>query len=107
MKILLPVILLISLSAFSQDQLEGLLDNSLSSIETGAQDQKRINSLDDQTRELFADYQLTLKEVESLRLYNDQLEKIISSQLKEIQSIINQLVELDYTNQRVVPLMLK
>ncbi|MEY2972423.1 MAG: hypothetical protein RI886_200, partial [Pseudomonadota bacterium] len=38
MKILLPVILLISLSAFSQDQLEGLLDNSLSSIETGAQD---------------------------------------------------------------------
>ena len=107
MKILLPVILLTSLSAYSQDQLEGLLDNSLSSIETGAQDQKRINSLDDQTRELFADYQLTLKEVESLRLYNDQLEKIISSQLKEIQSIINQLVELDYTTQRVGPLMLK
>lgn len=107
MKTFLPILFFISFAAFSQDQLESLLDNSLSSIDEGASNQKRINALDDQTRELFADYQLTLKEVESLRLYNNQLEKIISSQLAEIQSIINQLAELDTTNQRVVPLMLK
>lgn len=107
MKKLTFTTILLSFSLVGQDQLDGLLSNSLSSIDRGAEIQKKINSLDDKTRELFADYQLTLKEIESLRLYNDQLEKIISSQLEEIQSIMNQLVELDYTNQRVVPLMIK
>lgn len=107
MKKLIFTTILLSFSIVGQDQLDGLLSNSLSSIDRGAEIQKKINSLDDKTRELFADYQLTLKEIESLRLYNDQLEKIISSQLEEIQTIMNQLVELDYTNQRVVPLMIK
>ena len=56
---------------------------------------------------MLADYQSTTKEFESLKLYNDQVQKIINSQLEEIENIIIKIDELDKTNQRIVPLMLK
>ncbi len=69
--------------------------------------QEQIVKLDETTRILLADYQSTTKEFESLKLYNDQVQKIINSQIEEIENIILKIDELDKTNQRIVPLMLK
>ena len=44
---------------------------------------------------------------ESLKLYNDQVQKIINSQISEIENILFQIDELDKTNQKIVPLMIK
>ena len=55
---------------------------------------------------MLADYQSTSKEYESLKLYNDQVQKIINSQLDEIENILFQIDELDKTNQKIV-LMIK
>jgi hypothetical protein len=80
---------------------------STKSIENSGLTQDQILDLDEQTRILLADFQSTSKEYESLKLYNNQVQKIINSQLEEIEGIILKIDELDQTNQRIVPLMLK
>ena len=69
--------------------------------------QEEINELDETTRVLLAEYQSTSKEYESLKLYNDQVQKIVNSQMEEIENILFQIDELDETNQRIVPLMIE
>jgi uncharacterized protein YccT (UPF0319 family) len=106
-------ILVFSNSLFAQEAVEdkNLIKESLSistnSIEKSGLTQDQIINLDEQTRILLAEFQSTSKEYESLKLYNDQVQKIINSQLNEIENIILKIDELDQTNQRIVPLMLK
>ena len=80
---------------------------STSSIEKSGLTQEQIVKLDEQTRILLADYQSTSKEYDSLKLYNDHVQKIINSQIEEIESILQKIDELDKTNQRIVPFMLR
>ena len=113
-KIILLTPLFISLYVLSQDALVEDINPvtesvavSTKSIEKSGLTQEQIIKLDETTRILLADYQSTTKEFESLKLYNDQVQKIINSQLEEIDNIIIKIDELDKNNQRIVPLMLK
>ena len=113
-KFILITPLFISLFALAQDQaveeanpVTESVAVSTKSIEKSGLTQEQIVKLDETTRILLADYQSTTKEFESLKLYNDQVQKIINSQLEEIENIILKIDELDKTNQRIVPLMLK
>ena len=113
-KYLLYTPLLVCLFALSQEQLVDQANPvtesvavSTKSIENSGLTQEQIIKLDETTRILLADYQSTTKEFESLKLYNDQVQKIINSQIEEIENIILKIDELDKTNERIVPLMLK
>ena len=113
-KFILITPLFISLFALAQDQavedvnpVTESVAVSTKSIEKSGLTQEQIVKLDETTRILLADYQSTTKEFESLKLYNDQVQKIINSQIEEIKNIILKIDELDKTNQRIVPLMLK
>jgi hypothetical protein len=94
-------------STQSIDELNESVGTSTKSIKDSAANQKNINSIDKQTREIEFDYKDTIKEYENLKLYNDQLQKIINSQNAEIESIVLQIEELDNTNINIIPLMLK
>lgn len=72
-----------------------------------AASQKRITALAQQTADLLAQYRAVVRETESLKIYNDQLEKVVMDQREEIVSIDNQLEGLEQTNRGVVPLMLE
>ena len=89
------------------DNLGESLDISTNSLNSGAQNQKELDQLSEETRLIEFDYKDTFKEYENLKLYNDQLERIIASQEEEIASIINQIDELDNININMIPLMLK
>ena len=89
------------------DLLTESINISTDSLENSALTQEQIDKLDETTRILLADYQSTSKEYESLKLYNDQVQKIINSQIAEIANILFQIDELDKTNQKIVPLMIK
>ncbi len=113
-KLILITPLFFSLFAIGQDQavedINPVTESvavSTKSIEKSGLTQEQIVKLDETTRILLADYQSTTKEFESLKLYNDQVQKIINSQIEEIENIILKIDELDKTNQRIVPLMLK
>lgn len=72
---------------------------------SAAASQTKINTLDDDTQTLLGDYRATLRETESLRRYNEQLEKQLTSQEEEMVSIQNQIGEIERTNREIYPLM--
>jgi len=72
-----------------------------------AEDQARINQVDEQTQRLVDEYRQVLAETESLREYNKQMENVVGNQEKEIVSINKQLDGLEETNRDVVPLMIE
>jgi len=112
MKYLYTLSTILCVSLFAQEMtndnvVEDTIKLSTKSIENSGLTQEQIVKLDEQTRILLADYQSTSKEYDSLKLYNDQVQKIINSQIDEIENIILKIDELDQTNQRIVPFMLR
>jgi regulator of replication initiation timing len=69
--------------------------------------QKRVTSLAQQTSDLLAEYRQVVRETDSLKIYNDNLEKVVMDQRAEVVSINDQLAGLEATNRGVVPLMLE
>ncbi len=69
--------------------------------------QKRVTRLAQQTADLLAEYRAIVRETESLKIYNDNLEKVVMDQRAEVISINDQLAGLEDTNRGVVPLMLE
>ncbi len=69
--------------------------------------QKRITRLAQQTTDLLAEYRAVVRETESLKIYNDNLEKVVMDQRAEVVSINLQLGGLEATNRGIVPLMLE
>jgi TolA-binding protein len=72
----------------------------------GQQSQQRVSNIARQTQDLLTEYRAVVRETEALRIYNDNLERIVVDQRNEIQSINRQLEGLEETNRGVVPLML-
>jgi hypothetical protein len=112
MKYLYTLSTILCVSLFAQEMtndnvVEDTIKLSTESIESSGLTQEQIVKLDEQTRILLADYQSTSKAYDSLKLYNDQVQKIINSQIDEIENIILKIDELDQTNQRIVPFMLR
>ena len=87
-----------------------VLDSSIQTEEQSnqgtRQSQERINQLSEQTDDLVAEYRRVLRETESLRIYNEQLERVVQNQAQEIEAVDRQLGELEATNRGVVPLLI-
>lgn len=75
--------------------------------EEAAESQERVSALARQTEDLLADFRAVVRETEALRIYNDNLERVVVDQRDEMQSIDRQLAGLEDTNRDVVPLMLE
>jgi hypothetical protein len=69
--------------------------------------QNRVTRLAQQTADLLAEYRSVIRETESLKIYNNNLEKVVMDQRDEVVSINQQLNGLEATNRGIVPLMLE
>ncbi|MDH5632508.1 MAG: DUF3450 domain-containing protein [Gammaproteobacteria bacterium] len=69
--------------------------------------QTRIDAMSTKTQQMVEDYKYTLRQTESLRLYNNHLEKLIDSQVKEMESIKQQMVSIEETNREIIPLIMR
>ena len=67
--------------------------------------QKSVDRFADQTLDLNTDYKATLQLIDSLRIYNNQLELLIKSQEDEMASITAEMATIDATERGAVPLM--
>jgi hypothetical protein len=81
------------------------VNEQTSTNRAAASSQAKINQLDDDTQTMLGDYRATLRETESLRRYNEQLELQIKSQQEEVVSIQQQIEEIERTNREIYPLM--
>jgi hypothetical protein len=71
------------------------------------QSQKRIDKIDDQTDDMAIEYRSTLDQIESLRVYNAQLDKLLTAQLEELDSLDGQIASVTVIGREVTPLMLR
>ena len=75
--------------------------------EKSALSQTRVSDLARQTQDLLTEYRSIVRETESLKIYNDNLKRVVADQRNEVQSVNRQLAGLEETNRGVVPLMLE
>jgi hypothetical protein len=86
--------------------LNATVQEQAESDQASARSQLRIGQLADQTTELLADYRLTLQQLDRIRIYNDNLAKLVADQEAEKASIAQQLEDFVIVEQGIVPLML-
>ncbi len=73
----------------------------------GVASQKRIDSVSAETESLFTRYQNALAQIDSIRVYNGQMRRLIEFQNDEIVSLRNQVDRVDVVGRSVTPLMLR
>lgn len=93
--------------AQSTGTVQSTVSEQLGANRAAAASQSRVNKLDDETQTMLNEYRATLRETESLRRYNEQLELQIKSQLEEVASIQQQIEDIERTNREIYPLMQK
>lgn len=68
--------------------------------------QKKVDQYSEKTQQMFAQYKSTLRQLESMRVYNNQIARMIDKQTQELVSLERQITQIDQTAMDVTPLML-
>lgn len=88
-------------------ELESSLGVEAATNVDSARSQERVSELAQQAQDLLSEYRAVVRETDGLRVYNDNLQRVVGDQRDEVQSINRQLAGLEETNRGVVPLMLE
>jgi len=107
--------LVVGAASFAQeDDLEEkkeVLENALERRATGNTDaaatQEQIDEISDETDSLLGQYRAALKQIDSIRIYNDQMRQLIASQEAEVAALADQLGRVELVGRSVTPLMLR
>lgn len=91
----------------SSNTVDKAIGSVVSTHKAGAKSQQRINHLDDQTRKLLERYRLVTRQTETIETYNQQLSRLLESQIAEMKSIQQQIEDIEVTQREITPLMLK
>ncbi|HKA14992.1 MAG TPA: DUF3450 domain-containing protein [Myxococcota bacterium] len=86
-------------------QFETIVQAQIAADQDAAASQKRINDLDDKTREMLQKYNLLVAEAESMTNYSNQLQLQVKDQNDAIASYNKQLVDIENTAREVMPMM--
>lgn len=87
--------------------LDEAIDTQVDTDIAAQESQEKIDDLADETTGMLTEYRDVLRQTQSLRAYNDQLEKLVYSQRSEVESIDLQLKNIETTQRDIVPLMTK
>ena len=101
------LLLITSSTSFAESKLQTAVDVTLETHAQAAQSQQNIDEYADKTKEMLHQYRATLRKIDSLRIYNDQLDKLTANQLETIDSLSDQINSIAETQQNIVPLLLR
>ena len=93
--------------AMAEDTLTSALKTQQKTDKASQVSQVKVDKFSEQTQELLGEYKSVIRQVEALKVYNDQLQKVVNAQQSEINSMLEQIKTLDQTNIEITPLMLK
>ncbi|MEO1245803.1 MAG: DUF3450 domain-containing protein [Pseudomonadota bacterium] len=94
-------------TAVAQQSVEDAVDIQSDSIEASAAVQRRIDELDDATREMLEEYRQAMAQVSDLDAYNTQLEGLVATQRTELADYERQFDEIEITKRRILPLIVR
>lgn len=104
---LLAVTLAAAPLAGSADPLDEAYSTQEQTVTKGKKSQQRVEQLDEQTQTLLNEFREASMELENLRVYHRQLNKLIDSQEQEKRELAQQLKEIEVTQRNILPLMLR
>jgi len=93
--------------ADAQQSVEQAVDAEARSIEASAGVQQRIDQLDDATRQMLEEYRQATAQISDLNAYNDQLERLVSTQRVELADYERQFNDIEVTKRRILPLIVR
>lgn len=103
-----PVALILTLPLMAgADALNEAIETQVNTDLSAQASQEKIDNLADETTEMLTEYRDILRQTQSLKAYNDQLEQLVNSQRQELESIGFQLKNIETTQRDIVPLMTK
>ena len=103
--VLLMPLLCWSLNTSAATTAEDVVSGEKATLQQSAQSQQRINRLSDATQQAFADYQLELKRIEDLQVYNQQMEKQLQNQQSSIATTEQSILDVAIIERQVTPLL--
>ncbi len=86
---------------------EGVIEHLQDHYKASTLSQKRIDALDEQTRELYEKYRAHLEDIKRVNTYNTHLESMLNAQKEDIASLDEQINAIKETHQSIVPLMMR
>ena len=89
------------------DPLGKVLDVRAKGNDKAAAVQKRIDAISDESDDLLSQYRTVVKQIESIDLYNGQMQDLVAAQVKEIASLEDQVGRVQGVGRSVTPLMLR
>lgn len=102
------IISLMALPSFSVAETLSASEKAIASTDAaGRASQKKVEGLDDESHRLLNEYRQIKAETDQLRLYNEQMSRIVANQEQELSSLDRQIGEIERTEQGVLPLMLR
>lgn len=104
-KMVALTLMFVSVAAFAQLQTAVQVVNKTTTADKASQG--RVDRLSDQTEDMVSQYRTTLAEIESLQAYNQQVKALVNDQRVEIESMTNQMTELESTNRAIMPMVIE
>lgn len=88
-------------------QLDAILNVEQERTEIAQASQSTIDAVSQQTSELLNEYREVQKQIETLRTYNAQIEKLVNAQNREVTSLNKQIDNVTVIDRQISPLMLR
>ena len=104
-KIYIFLFIFMSININAQEIVNETIDTQVSASSLSQDAQKKIDSLDIKSKEIYYEFKDTVAEYKSLKTYDDQLQEIINAQKSEIKNILQQIDSLDSTNKDILPFL--
>ncbi len=103
----LPALAVFFCSASQAGDLHKAIEMIMQKNQKAAASQKRIDKLSEDSAEVLGQYRTVLEQIESVRAYNAQVQKLLASQREEISSLENQIENATAVGREITPLMLR
>lgn len=93
--------------AAQADTLEDILQTGVETQKLAQASQQRIDKIVEETNDLAQKYKTVLKEIDGLKVYNQQLDKQISNQQKEMVELGGSIERVTEVERQITPLMMR
>ena len=96
-----------SMAVAQERELDKLVEARSAGNDEAVGVQKRIDAISDETDNLLGQFRTTLKQIDSIDQYNEQILKLIGAQKEEIVSLGDQVGSVQSVGRSVTPLMIR
>jgi len=92
---------------FAENKLQTAIEETLETHAQAQKSQQKVDEYADDTKDMLHQYRATLRKIDNLKTYNDQLERLTAKQLETAESLSDQINSIAETQQNIIPLLLR